>query len=245
MIILKPEDAIHKVQLYRLVSEIADSPISQSVYFKGGTCAAMLGFLDRFSVDLDFDVKKNIDKKKIDRQLKKIFKKLNLQLKQKAKTTLFYLLKYGSSEGLRNSLKLSLVDQALKSNVYAPFYLKEIDRYLYCQTKETMFANKLVAVTDRYKKRRMIAGRDVYDIHHFFYQGYRYVDKIIVERTGKKPINYLKELLEFVEAKITDKNLTQDLNFLLPDKKFQILRKVLEKETLMFLRDEIKRLKTS
>ena len=242
MILPKPEDAIHKAQLYRLTSEIADSSISQEVYFKGGTCAAMLGFLDRFSVDLDFDIKKEVDKKKIDRELKKIFKKLNLELKQKAKTTLFYVLKYSSSKGGRNSLKLSLVDQALNSNIYAPFYLKEIDRYLYCQTKETMFANKLVAVIDRYKKRRMVAGRDLYDIHHFFYQGYRYIDKVIIERTGKKPVIYLKQLVDFIDTKITDKLLTQDLSFLLPDNRFQMLRKVLKKETTMFLRDEVKRL---
>jgi len=35
---------------------IYDDPIlTDNLYFKGGTCAAMLGYLDRFSVDLDFD----------------------------------------------------------------------------------------------------------------------------------------------------------------------------------------------
>lgn len=241
MILPRREDAVHKAQLYRLVSEIADSPVSQEVYFKGGTCAGMLGFLDRFSIDLDFDIKKEANKRKVDSELKKIFTKLELTLKQKAKKTLFYVLKYSNRSG-RNSLKLSLVDQALKSNIYIPYYLKEIDRYLYCQTKETMFANKLVALTDRYKKRRMIAGRDLYDIHHFFYQGYRYVDQVIIERTGKRPVVYLRQLADFIENKITDRILTQDLSFLLSYDKFQTIRKVLKKETVMFLNDEIKRL---
>ena len=242
MILPKREDAIHKGQMYRLISEIIDSSVSQNVYFKGGTCAAMLDFLDRFSIDLDFDIKKKADKKNINKQLKKIFKKLDLELKQKSKNTLFYLLKYNSREGERNTIKLSLADQALKSNIYQPFYLKDIDRFCICQTKETMFANKLVAVIDRYKKGQTIAGRDIYDIHYFFLQGACYVNEIITERTGKKPIMYLKELINFIDEKINDTALTQDLSFLLPYNQFKLIRKVLKKETLIFLKDEVKRL---
>ena len=59
MILLRPQDTIHKVQLTRLLTEILDNSIlSQNLYFKGGTCAAILGYLDRFSVDLDFDLTK-------------------------------------------------------------------------------------------------------------------------------------------------------------------------------------------
>ena len=53
MILPKPEDAIHKIQLYRLLTAILDSPLlARHVYFKGGTCASMRGLLDRFSVEL-------------------------------------------------------------------------------------------------------------------------------------------------------------------------------------------------
>lgn len=73
-------------------------------------------------------------------------------------------------------------------------------------------------------------------------QGYDYVGKVISERTKKKPIVYLKELINFIEVKITEKILTQDLSLLLPYDRFKAIRKKLIKETLMFLRDEIKRL---
>ena len=57
MIDIRPEDIIHKSYLNRLLMEIIDRPVlSHNLAFKGGTCAAMLGYLDRFSVDLDFDV---------------------------------------------------------------------------------------------------------------------------------------------------------------------------------------------
>ena len=57
MIIPKPEDALHQSWLVRLLVELADDAVlNQILIFKGGTCAAMLDRLDRFSVDLDFDL---------------------------------------------------------------------------------------------------------------------------------------------------------------------------------------------
>ena len=230
MILPKREDAYHKAQLFRLLTEILDSSIAKNIYFKGGSAAAMLGFLDRFSVDLDFDLKSNVDKKVIDKNLRKIFQELDLKISQKSNKSLFYLLKYSAKPGSRNTIKLSLIDTVLKSNIYSTFYLAEIDRFAFCQTKETMFANKLVAMTDRYKKHKMIAGRDIYDIHHFFLSGFRYNEAVIRERTGKKPINYFIDLIKFIETKVTDKIISEDLSFLLTNEKFQLTRKVLKEK---------------
>ena len=48
---------LHKVWMYRVLTSIVDTPESAKVLrFKGGTCAAMRGLLNRFSVDLDFDI---------------------------------------------------------------------------------------------------------------------------------------------------------------------------------------------
>ena len=57
MLIPRREDAIHKAWLLRLLTAICEQPtLSQNLGFKGGTCAAMRGFLNRFSIDLDFDL---------------------------------------------------------------------------------------------------------------------------------------------------------------------------------------------
>ncbi len=243
MILPKPQDAIHKAQMFRILSEMLDNAaVAQNVFFKGGTCASMLGFLDRFSIDLDFDVKRGADKENIDANLKTVFQKLGLALVKKSKGSLFYVLKYDTPKNFRNSIKISLIDHPLKSNSYASFYLPEIDRYAACQTKETMFGNKLVAVTDRYKKYKAVAGRDVYDIHHFFMKGYRYLPEIIEERTGEKVTGYLKKLINFIEKKVTNKIITEDLSYLLPFEKFKLMSMVLRKETLLFLKDEVVRL---
>jgi predicted nucleotidyltransferase component of viral defense system len=56
------EDILHKSYLNRVLMEIIDDPImAHHLAFKGGTCASMVGYLDRFSVDLDFDVMKDAD----------------------------------------------------------------------------------------------------------------------------------------------------------------------------------------
>lgn len=68
MLDLRPEDIIHKSYLNRLLIEIIDRPVlSQNLAFKGGTSAAMRGYLDRFSIDLDFDVLKNANEKACDK----------------------------------------------------------------------------------------------------------------------------------------------------------------------------------
>ena len=47
MITLRPQDTVHKAHLLRVLTEIVDNQIlSSSLYFKGGTCASMIGILD-------------------------------------------------------------------------------------------------------------------------------------------------------------------------------------------------------
>jgi len=242
MINPKQSRAYHKIQLYRLLTKLIDDrEIIPNISFKGGTCSSMLGFLDRFSVDLDFDLNKNSNKEKIRNKLYLIFKELNLTIKDESKKALQFFLKYEAPLGQRNTIKLEIIDNPFRSIDYKPQYFKEIDRTIICQTIESMFSNKLVALTDRFKKRKTIAGRDVYDIH-FFSRGYNYKKQIIKERTKKEPVEYLKELKDFVEKRITQKIINQDLNLLLSDNKFQIIRKTLKTEVLMLINDEIKRI---
>lgn len=237
------KDAIHKAWLYRLLTGIYDNQIlANSLYFKGGTCAAMLGFLDRFSIDLDFDyVGKNKDIVEIRKELEKVFKKLGLSIKDKSKNIPQYFLRYSANEGERNTIKVDITLPPPKSNIYKAVRLSDIDRVATCQTIETMFANKLVALIDRYERNGSIAGRDLYDIHHFFIKGFGYNEDVIVERTGQDLVSFFEGLSNFIDEKITQTIINQDLNYLLPPDDFQKIRGVLKKETLMFIKDEIKR----
>ena len=236
----KKQRAYHKAQLYRLLIQLVDNEkISTNAFFKGGTCCAMLGYLDRFSADLDFDLKKGTDKENLREEFHKVFDDLGLKVKDESQKALQFFLKYDAPPGERNTIKLEVIDNPYESIDHEPQYLEDIDRTVVCQTLESMFANKLVALTDRYQKRETIAGRDVYDIHHFFSHGYDYKEAIIKERTGKDALSYLKELKEFIEDKVTQKIIDQDLNFLLSNEDFQAIRQSLKQETLMLINDEI------
>lgn len=243
MIVPRRKDAYHKAQLFRLLVEIIDDEdVSSQMCFKGGTCAAMLGFLDRFSVDLDFDLLEGADRRLLRPKLHQVFSGLGLEIKDESRTTLQFLLRYEARTDERNTIKLDILDQGFKSNVCKAQYLLEIDRFMGCQTIETMFANKMVSLIDRYEKNKSIAGRDVYDIHHFFLQGYSYRPEIIKERRGTEVEDFFEELIDFIEQKVTQTIINQDLNTILPKEKFSQIRKVIKNETLTFLRDELKRL---
>lgn len=243
MILPNSKDAIHKAWLYRLLSAIYDNQkLSNVLYFKGGTCAAMLGFLDRFSIDLDFDyVGKEEELKNTRKELESVFSKLDLSIKDKSGNVPQYFLKYNSKQDDRNTIKIDITFPPPKTNVYQAYNFNEIDRIITCQTIETMFANKLVALIERFEKNGSIAGRDLYDIHYFFMQGFKYNKKVIVERRKTSLSSFFQELINFIEEKISQTVINQDLNFLLSPDRFQKTRKILKQEALIFLRDELKR----
>ena len=202
----------------------------------------MLGFLDRFSVDLDFDLLQIDNSPNIRQGLNKLFAYLELEIVRQSKKSLLFELRYKTTQGKRNLLKLSVIDPKITSNVYQVQYFAEIDRLINSQTIESMFANKLVAVMDRYMLYGKIAGRDIYDIHHFFTQSYCYGAKIIEDRTGNRVEVFLHTLLVFIRDTVTQKVLSEDLNMLLPNNIFQQIRKVLLPETIHLLTQEQKTL---
>lgn len=244
MIALRSEDILHKSYLNRILIEVIDNPfLSQQLAFKGGTCAAMLGYLDRFSVDLDFDLFEKSHTAILKKEFHKIFAHLGLTVAKEHNALLFFQIRYPNEKSQqRNTMKISAHGIPVKANVYSAQYFKEIDRLMKSQTIETMFANKLVAVTDRYKKHHTIAGRDIYDIHTFFLQGYSYIGAVIQERTQMDPKNYFAQMIAFMKKNITQTVINEDLNSLLPDENFQRIRKILIPETLYFLETEQKEL---
>lgn len=107
MILPNPKEAKHKAWLYRLLAAIYDNrTLASALYFKGGTCAAMRGWLDRFSIDLDFDyVADNVEVELVRKNMEKTFKALGLTVKEKSQRVPQYFLKYPAEEGERNTMR--------------------------------------------------------------------------------------------------------------------------------------------
>lgn len=237
MLLPQPSDAIHKAWLYRVLSGIADNTqLSSLLRFKGGTCAAMRNLVDRFSVDLDFDLIDHEKVANVREWLKEIFQELGLVIEDESKVVPQFFLKYPQSGKSRNTLRVEVTFPPPKANQYEPVRFIEIDRILHCQTVETMFANKLVALIDRYEKHKSIAGRDIFDIHAFFLQGLKFNEDVIRERRNQDLPVFFAKISEFIEKKVTQQIIDEDLNYLLPPEQFKKTRKFLKNEVLMFLK---------
>lgn len=239
---LRPEDIIHKSYLNRALIEIVDQPyMAQFLGFKGGTCATMLGYLDRFSIDLDFDAFPDADEERLRKGFIKAFEVLDLELTKAFDQVLFFQARYKNEPGKRNKLKVSANTEFVQASQYQPQYFSEVDRFILSQTIDTMVAHKLIAVMDRYQKHQSIAGRDIYDIHHFLLKGYPYNPEVIKERTGKDLPIFFKDLISFIKIRVNETLINEDLNTLLPQRKFQQIRKILIPETLFLLNRELEK----
>lgn len=242
MMQLRGEDAVHRSAMYKILTEIADDPIlSRALIFKGGTCAVLLGWLERFSVDLDFDLAKDGSRTNIRHTLESVFSDLSFPITHKHPTVIMYRVKYSDIPTVRKTVKVSVHDGESFIGEVKPLYLSDIDRTLVCQSQETMVAHKMIALIGRYNDKKEIAGRDVYDIYEFFLHRYPYDSGVIKARTGFTSKQYLQKMIQFIEEKVTQQVIDEDLNLLLPPKPFQIIRKTLKTETLMLLREELKK----
>lgn len=233
----------HKNQLYILLKEILQDPLlSQNLMFKGGTYASLRGVLDRFSIDLDFDLPEKSKKEDIRKRCYEIFKKLSLEIKDESRRHLQFFLKYQAPEGERNTLKLEINDDVSKYNEYEKVLLEQVNMYCNGHKLDTMFANKLFACKARYDKNGKIAGRDFYDIYKFFLQGLSINEKVVEERSGMEYVNYLKSLITFINKHLTMTLLNQDLNPLVKQKDLDKLLIHIKGDIVSFLKDEIFRI---
>ena len=188
----------HKTNLTNILIDIYKDPLLGSILgFKGGTAAMLFYNLPRFSVDLDFDLLvkygKDSDELKslIEKMTELLSKKYIIKDQSMKYNTLFWLVSYGDS--LAN-IKVEISTRNIPYNHYTltSFYgvnVKVID-------VGDMISHKMIALMDR----RITANRDLFDVHYFL--GISYVNDInydiIKDRTGKDPLDFYKDLYEFV-----------------------------------------------
>ncbi len=229
----------HQLIMTRILKDIyGDVEISSFLGFKGGTAAYLFYNLPRFSVDLDFDLMSNAEdleknKKLIFHKIEIILRKYGIVKEKRIKRwTIFFLLSYGGAD---HNIKIEISTRE-HNNEY------KIKKYLgiamLAAKKETLFANKLVALTGR----KNIAMRDVYDIYFFARNNWDIDERIIFFWTGKKLKSYLGDCIKKTE-KISDRMILQGLGEVLEEKDKIWAKENLKKETLFILKNYQKILK--
>lgn len=222
--------AKHNNILTKILKDIFSDPsVAPFLGFKGGTAATMFYGLDRFSVDLDFDL---IDPEKEDyifERVKAILERYG-KLKEvwKKRFNLFYILSYDNKDINAQNVKVEINRRGFGSRYDVKSFL---GISMQVMVKEDMAAHKLCAMYERITK----TNRDVFDVQFFLAHDWPINKKIVEERTGMKYKEFLKKCIEIIE-KIGDWDILAGVGELLNEKQKDWVRTRLKSEVLFSLR---------
>jgi len=215
----------HKNILLQILKDIySDISIAAFLGFKGGTAANMFYGLDRFSVDLDFDLLDETKEKYVFSKVKEIIRRYG-QIKEarKKRFNLVFILSY---EERTQNIKVEINCRKFGSHYILKTYLGISMKVM---VEEDMFAHKLVAMTERHK----VVNRDIYDVHFFLKKNGEINREIVEKRSGMKFTDYLKKCIKFVEG-LPNRGILSGMGELL-DEKQKAWAKAQLKEDLLFL----------
>lgn len=211
-----------------------DTSISSLIGFKGGTCGYLFYDLNRFSVDLDFDLlltdeaTQKLVHEKILGMLKKYGEIKSSYLKR---NTIFFLLSYGEAD---HNVKIEINTRTLMPDIRESYEVKEhLGISMLVGKKDYLFASKLSALTTR----SQTVMRDIYDIWFFAKNHWDINAEVIKARTGKNIKKYLDDCILTVEV-VKDNEIMQGLAELLPSEKEKAWVKThLRKEVVFLLKN--------
>ncbi|MFH1551426.1 MAG: nucleotidyl transferase AbiEii/AbiGii toxin family protein [bacterium] len=181
---------IHKNILLQILKDIySDTSLGPLLGFKGGTAAFLFYNLGRFSVDLDFDLADRAKEDYVFKKLENILKNYGeIKEKYNKRNTLLLILSY-SKEASNIKIEIN------KRNFGSKYELKNyLGIPMLVMKKEDMFANKLVAATERGKT----ANRDIFDIWFFLKNNWQINKEIVEKRTKMRFKNYLQKIIGFI-----------------------------------------------
>jgi predicted nucleotidyltransferase component of viral defense system len=216
---------IHRTILLQILKEIySNSSLGPALGFKGGTAAYLFHKLDRFSVDLDFDL---LDETKEDYVFEKIQTIIGEYGKIKEarhkRHTIFFLLSYDE-----NSQNIKV--EVNRRNFGSKYEVKSIFGISVLTMKTAdMFAHKLCALTERK------TNRDIFDVHFFLKHHWPLNEEIIKLRTGLPLKKYLKKCIGHLE-KISDRQILNGIGELLDEKQKAWAKTNLRKDTIFLLK---------
>jgi len=217
----------HRRYMYDILVDISNSPLKNYIAFKWWTLCFFVYGLDRFSTDLDFDIIK--DNKNITTWMKDILKKYgNIKDEYDKKFTNFFLLDYGADN---QNIKIELSKKKQKNDKYET--INFFGSNLLAMTKDCIFANKLVALSQRYK------NRDLFDIHFFYKNHFPINEDLILERTGWGYVNLLEEIKAEIPQKYSKNSLLAEMWELVTEKQKYFIKNKLIKEVIWLIDFEI------
>lgn len=221
------DTSVHKTILFQILKDIySNTTIAPFLGFKGGTAALMYYGLDRFSVDLDFDLLDESKEDYVFEQVTKIVKKYgSLKDSYKKWHNLFCLLSY---EDKAHNIKIEINRRQFGSKYEIKTYLGVS---MMVMAQEDMFAHKLMAMYERIGK----TSRDIYDVW-FFLKNRFPINQEIVEHRAKMPFDELVEKCILKLEKMNNRHILDGVGELLTEGQKDWARAKLREETIALLK---------
>lgn len=220
----------HKNIMIKILKDIyTDNTLGPVLGFKGGTAALLFHNLNRFSIDLDFDLLDDAKEDYVFKQLGKILEKYGeVKEAQKKRFNLFYLLSYvGKTQGEKN-IKIEVNRRNFDSKY-------EVANYygisMQVMVKEDMFAHKMAAMYERIEK----TSRDIFDVWYFLQNDWPINKEIVEKRAGMSFRNVLEKCIGLLE-KMNNRNILDGLGEFLTESQKDWARAKLRTETIFLLK---------
>jgi len=206
----------------KLLNAIFTNEIGKLLTFKWGTLAYLKHDLDRFSTDIDLDILDVTQEEKIIKQMREILVRYgDIKNETLGKTLHRWIFRYNQEE---MNIKVELNKRVWKNNAYEIHNIA--DTSILCMTKDCIFANKLVALSERFY------SRDLYDVYFFFRDKFPINEALIQERTGLSTKVLLQKLVKELPTKFTENSILTGLGEVLDDKQKVWVKKHLLIETI-------------
>ena len=219
--------ATHKTILFQILKDIySDTHISPFLGFKGGTAALMFHGLDRFSVDLDFDLlDENQEEYVFSRSIEIVKRYGTIKETRRKRFNFFILLSY---EDKARHIKVEINRRQYGSRYEIKTYLGVSMQVM---VVEDMFAHKLMAMDERIEK----TSRDIYDVW-FFLKSRTPINKDIVESRAQMPfIQLVNECILQLE-RINNRRILTGIGELLTPSQIDWAKAKLREETIALLK---------
>jgi predicted nucleotidyltransferase component of viral defense system len=221
------DTATQKTILFQILKDIySDTTISPFLGFKGGTAALMFYGLDRFSVDLDFDLLDEDQKEYVfDRVTNIVGKYGTIKESHIKRFNLFIVLSY---EDKARNVKVEINRRQFGSRYEIKTYL---GISMQVMVIEDMFAHKLMAMYERIGK----TSRDIYDVWFFLKSRYP-ISKEIVENRAQMPFDQLVEKCIAQLVRMGNRHILDGVGELLTTSQKDWARAKLREETIALLK---------
>jgi len=182
-----------RVMVQILLKLFADNELSAQLVFKGGTCLMLFYGLDRFSTDLDFDIREGVEVFRQDRMKAAIERYLAIKYEYIVQKPHGYDSYYwnGSYKEGSQKIKIEVSGRRFPQDLVIKDYLGVS---VATMSPKKMLTHKLVALSERKK------NRDLYDAWFMLDKNWDVDDQLIELRTGLRLNEYLEKVIYNLES---------------------------------------------